>query len=159
MLPLVETELGLGHGEAGSLFLFIASGYGLGLLGSGFISSRLIHRHTIMLSSLAVGGATLFVSRSASIREMHAGLVLIGFFAGIYLPSGIATITGMVRKEQWGRALAINELGTESGFHYGPVALRSFAEIFFLARSLGFRGGIGDFHGVPFLFRGEGRKR
>ena len=68
LLPLVETELGLGHGEAGSLFFFIAVGYGLGLLGSGFISSRLIHRHTITLSTLAVGGSTLFVSLSTSIQ-------------------------------------------------------------------------------------------
>jgi len=158
LLPLVETELGLGHGEAGSLFFFIAVGYGLGLLGSGFISSRLIHRHTITLSSLAVGAATLFVSLSASIQEMHAGLVLIGFFAGIYLPSGIATITGLVRKEQWGKALAINELGPNLGFITAPLLSEALLKFFSWRGVLTFVGASAIFMGFLFFFVGRGGK-
>ena len=40
LLPVIEEDLGIGHGEAGSLFLYIACGSGVGLLGSGFVSSR-----------------------------------------------------------------------------------------------------------------------
>jgi len=55
LLPVMEQDLGLGHGEAGSLFLHIALGYGAGLAASGFVSSRLTHRLTILLS-LAIYG-------------------------------------------------------------------------------------------------------
>jgi len=33
LLPVVEVDLGFGHGEAGSLFFYVASGYAAGLLG------------------------------------------------------------------------------------------------------------------------------
>ena len=158
LLPLIEFELGLGHGEAGSLFFFTAVGYGLGLLGSGFISSRLIHRHTITLSSVGVGGATLFVAHSASIQEMHGGLLLIGLFAGIYLPSGIATITGLVRKEQWGKALAINELGPNLGFITAPLLSEALLKFFSWRGVLTAVGASAIFMGVFFFFAGRGGK-
>jgi NNP family nitrate/nitrite transporter-like MFS transporter len=158
LLPLVETELGLGHGEAGSLFFFIAVGYGLGLLGSGFISSRLIHRHTITLSTLAVGGSTLFVSLSTSIQEMQAGLVLIGFFAGIYLPSGIATITGLARKEQWGKALALHELAPSSALITVPFLSEALLKFFPWREVLTVVGVSVMLIGLLFFFVGQGGK-
>jgi len=158
LLPLVETELGLGHGEAGSLFFFIAVGYGLGLLGSGFISSRLIHRHTITLSTLAVGGSTLFVSLSASIPEIQAGLVLIGFFAGIYLPSGIATITDLARKEHWGKALALHELAPNSALITVPFLSEALLKFFPWREVLTVVGISAMLTGLLFFFVGHGGK-
>src|SRR5574342_43507 len=66
LLPVLEGDLGLRHGGAGSLFLFSAFGYSVGLLGSGHVSARLTHRHAITLSSIAVGAALLVVSWSTS---------------------------------------------------------------------------------------------
>ena len=40
LMPTIEQDLELGHGEAGSLFFIISLGYSIMLLGSGFISSR-----------------------------------------------------------------------------------------------------------------------
>ena len=99
LLPIVEAELGMGHGQAGSLFFFMASGYGVGLLGSGFVSHLLTHRLTIAFAGMMGGISLIIISRSASIGAIHTGLVLIGVFAGFYLPSGIATLTGLVSKE------------------------------------------------------------
>ncbi|MEK7244199.1 MAG: MFS transporter, partial [Thermodesulfobacteriota bacterium] len=44
LMPVIEQELHLDHAGAGGLFLLIAIGYSAGLLGSGFVSSRLTHR-------------------------------------------------------------------------------------------------------------------
>jgi len=158
LLPLVETELGMGHGEAGSLFLFIAVGYGLGLFGSGFISSRLMHRHTITLSSLGVGGAMLFVSFSKSIWEMRFGLLLIGFFAGIYLPSAISTITGLARKEKWGKALALHELAPNSALITVPLLAELLLQFFSWREILTVLGTPAIVTGILFFFVGRGGK-
>jgi NNP family nitrate/nitrite transporter-like MFS transporter len=158
LLPVIEGDLGLGHGEAGSLFFFIAAGYGVGLLGSGFISSRLIHRHTITLSTLGVGGAILVVSRSASVNGMHAGLVLVGIFAGFYLPSGIATLTSLVNKEDWGKALAIHELAPNLGFITAPLLSEALLKFFSWRESLAMLGSLSILMGVLFLFFGQGGK-
>jgi len=121
LMPTVEQDLKLGHDEAGSLFLLISLGYCIGLLGSGFVSSRLNHRRTIILSSLAVGGALLVVSFSYHLWAIRYGLLVLGAGAGLYLPSGIATITELVKPEHWGKAIAIHELAPNLGFVTAPL--------------------------------------
>jgi hypothetical protein len=158
LLPIIEGELGMGHGEAGSLFFFIAAGYGMGLLGSGFISSRLSHRHVITLSTIGVGGSILVVSRFTSVNGMHAGLVLLGIFAGFYIPSGIATLTGLVSKEHWGKALAIHELAPNLGFITAPLLSEALLKLFSWRESLAMLGFLSMFMSILFFFFGRGGK-
>jgi len=120
-LPVIEQELGLGHGGAGALFLFIQIGYAVGLLSSGLVSWRLIHRRTITLSSVAVGIAMVGLSFSSSLGEIRLWLVLLGAAAGLYLPSGIATLTHLVHEAHWGRALAFHELAPTFAFITAPL--------------------------------------
>src|SRR5262245_63376079 len=55
LLPTIEKELGISHGEAGSFFFFISSGYVIALLGSGFLSCRSSYRISIVISIACVG--------------------------------------------------------------------------------------------------------
>jgi NNP family nitrate/nitrite transporter-like MFS transporter len=121
LLPAVETDLHIGHGEAGGLFLLISLGYFGGLLGSGFVSSRFTHRTTIIISSIAIGGFFLAVSFSPTIWMIRAGLLFLGVAAGLYLPSGIATVTSLVSSRDWGKAVAIHELAPNLSFIAAPL--------------------------------------
>jgi NNP family nitrate/nitrite transporter-like MFS transporter len=121
LMPTIERELNIGHGEAGSLFFVISVGYFAGLLGSGFVSSRFTHRRTIILSSVAVGGALLAVSLSPTIWWIRSALIMVGLSAGLYLPSGIATLTDMMSSRDWGKALAVHELAPNLGFVAAPL--------------------------------------
>jgi len=120
-LPLIEHELGLGHGGAGSLFFFIQIGYAAGLLGSGIVSWRFTHRRNIIISSLAVGLAMVGLSRSVSLGEIRLWLAILGTAAGLYLPSGIAVTTHLTSEAHWGKALAIHELAPNLGFVTAPL--------------------------------------
>ncbi len=156
LLPLLERELSLGHGEAGSLFLLLQLGYCAGLLGSGFVSSWLNHRRTILLSILTLGVVLLILSRSVSIAGMRVGLLLFGAAAGLYLPSGIATLTGEVRREHWGKALAIHELAPNLGYISAPLLAEA------LLRLLPWRGvltvpaALAILMGICFMVLGRG---
>jgi len=121
LMPTIEEELKIGHEEAGLLFFIISLGYCVMLLGSGFVSSRLNHRRTIILSSIAVGGALLFVSFSHHLWWIRLGLIVLGITAGLYLPSGIATVTGLVSPAHWGKAIAIHEVAPSLGFVAAPL--------------------------------------
>jgi NNP family nitrate/nitrite transporter-like MFS transporter len=121
LLPTVETDLHIGHGEAGALFLLISLGYFGGLLGSGFVASRLSHRRTIIISSIAIGGFFLAVSFSPTLWMMRLGLLCLGLAAGLYLPSGIATVTSIVSSRDWGKAVAIHELAPNLSFIVAPL--------------------------------------
>jgi NNP family nitrate/nitrite transporter-like MFS transporter len=130
LLPTIEKELGIGHGQAGFFFFLISAGYLSGLLGSGFLSSRTSHRRTILISGTGVGVALFLLSAAASLWAMRAGLFGLGFAAGLYMPSAIATITALVDQRHWGKAIAVHELAPNLAFFTGPFV----AELF-LSRS------------------------
>ncbi len=121
LMPTIEKDLGIGHGEAGALFLLISLGYFATLMGSGFFSSRLTHRKTIILSSMVSGSALLAISTSHSMWGIRLGLVIVGMAAGLYLPSGISTLTSLVRSQDWGKAIAIHEMAPNLGFVVAPL--------------------------------------
>jgi len=121
LVPSVEADLGLGHGAVGSFFLFITAGYFVSLLGSGFISSRITHCSTIILSLAAVGCAMMLVSLAGSASTIALGMFCIGLATGFYLPSGIAAITDLVHPSRWGKALAIHEFAPNMAFLMAPL--------------------------------------
>lgn len=160
LLPMIETDLGIGHGQAGSLFLYMASGYGAGLLGSGFVSSRLNHRRSLILSASGVGASLAVISSSSSIGAMHAGLVLLGIFAAFYLPSGIATLTEITTKEHWGKVMAIHELAPSTAFTTAPLLAEGLLTFFSWRGSLTVIGGCAILTGALFsLFSRAGQHR
>jgi len=121
LLPIIEVDLGIGHGEAGSLFLLISAGYFIALMGSGFFSSRFDHRKSIIFSALALGAVLFAVALNHTMWGLKSGLFAVGMTAGIYLPSGISTLTSLVRTQDWGKAIAIHELGPNIGFVVAPL--------------------------------------
>jgi NNP family nitrate/nitrite transporter-like MFS transporter len=126
------------------------------LLGSGFVSSRLNHRRTIILSSLAVGGAFLLVGFSHSLWGVRFGLLILGMAAGLYLPSGILTIIGLVRSKDLGKAIAIHELAPNLGFLIAPLLAEAFLGWFSWRGVLVFIGIASLFGGMVFAFWGKG---
>ena len=107
LLPTIEKELAIGHGQAGFFFFLISAGYLSGLLGSGFLSSRTTHRLTILVSGAGVGAALLLLSASSSLGSMRAGLYALGLAAGLYMPSAIATITALLESASSGKPVTI----------------------------------------------------
>jgi NNP family nitrate/nitrite transporter-like MFS transporter len=121
LLPAIEADLGLSHAQAGSFFFLMTAGYFIALMGSGFFSSRFTHRATILVSVGLVGAALLLVAASRSLWTLRASLVLLGMSTGLYLPSGIAALTQALNPKDWGKGLAIHELGPNLAFVAAPL--------------------------------------
>ncbi len=126
LLPTIEKDLGISHTESGSLFFFISIGYLAGLLFSGFVNERLTHKNVISLSGIGVGLILYSLAALTSFRTIAACLIILGFVAGLYLPSGIATITHLVSSENWGKAFSVHEWAPNLAFITAPIL----AEVF-----------------------------
>lgn len=126
LLVVMEQDLHLGHQEAGGLFLIITAGYSLSLLGSGYLAHRMSHRRIIVLSALGMGAVLFILSLRQPLWGIQAGLFLLGLTAGIYLPSGMATLTSIVKPLHWGKAVAVHEIAPNLGFVLAPFLAEAF---------------------------------
>ncbi|MBN1828993.1 MAG: MFS transporter [Deltaproteobacteria bacterium] len=125
LLPSIEQDLGIGHGEAGRFFLYISIGYCLGLFGSGFLSSKFSHRSAITTSAMGIGIALLTIGISTSPIFIKTALVVMGLSAGVYLPSGMTMITTIIPRANWGKAIAAHELAPVVAYLAAPLLAES----------------------------------
>ncbi len=125
LLPVIRDDLALDHSGAGRFFLLLSCGYFLALLGSGHLAGRMAHRRVIILSCVGVGLALMGIALAPGVGGIYGGLVGLGLAAGIYLPSGIASITDRVGAAHWGKALAVHELAPNSAFLLAPLVVEA----------------------------------
>ncbi len=155
-MPAIIKDLGLTNSEAGRLFFVISLGYFVALLGSGFFSSRFFHRKTIIISATTVGLALELISFSKNLWEVRSGLLLLGMAAGLYLPSGIATLTSLISPRHWGKAIAVHELAPNLGFVAAPLASEALLLWFSWRGVLMILGAISLMIGMAFACFGRG---
>ena len=157
LLPIVEQEFGLRHGDAGSLYFFVSLGYCAGLYASGYVAWWIGHRATIAVSSITLGVALLVASWTLSLSGMRVGLILLGIGGGFYLPSGIAALTENTPEASWGKALAIHELGPNLAYVCAPLLTEVLLQFLTWRGVLGALGVQAALLGIAFLFTGLGK--
>ncbi len=121
LLPTIEKELEIGHAAAGSLFMYLSSGYFVALLGSSFLSARLPHRLVLAGSAIGTGIVLLLGAASQDLDSLRLTALMLGLTCGLYLPSAIDILTDMVEDKHWGKALAIHELAPNLAFTLAPL--------------------------------------
>lgn len=121
LMPAIERDLGIGHGQAGGLFLLISVGYMLAPACSGLISSRFDHSGTLRVSAWLVGIGLLALSFTESVPGMAFLFLVIGFAGSLHLPSAIATITAEIQKSDWGKGLSVHQCAPPLSFVTAPL--------------------------------------
>jgi MFS transporter, NNP family, nitrate/nitrite transporter len=121
LLPVIQQDMHLAHAVAGSFFLIISSGYFVSILFSGAVSSRLGHKWTIVISAVASGLMLSLIGFSETTLSMRIGLFFLGYGAGLYLQSGLATISYLVPAAYLARGMAVHELAPNIGFFTAPL--------------------------------------
>lgn len=122
LLPAIERDLGLSHAQSGLLFFTLSAGYCTTLLCSGFVSARLTHRRTIILSMTCLGGALIAAALSPNAGVLRIGLLAAGMAAGLYLPSAMSAIMGFLPTRHWGKGIAVHEAAPNLSFVLAPLA-------------------------------------
>ena len=84
------------------------------------------------------------------------GIFLTGIPAGIYLPTGITTITASVSPANWGKAISIHELAPSLAYIAAPLIVEGFLVFFPWQGVLALIGGVSLILGISFLRLGQG---
>lgn len=103
------------------MFFLLSLGYFFTLLCSGWVAARVTHRIIIILSSVMIGLTLIGTALAGSLWAVRTALLLLGIATGLYLPSGIATLTSLVESRHWGKALSVHELAPNLGFVIAPL--------------------------------------
>lgn len=121
LMPTVEQSLAIDHAGAGMVFFWTSFGYCIGLIASSMISAKISYRYTVLVSSAAVGIFIIATSMSIGLWTLSAGMTLVGVAGGLYLPSGLATITTTVTPGNWGKAFAMHETAANISLALTPM--------------------------------------
>jgi len=121
LMPAIVHDLNITSGQAGSVFLIGSLGVFIGSLSSGLLSSRINHRGNLVVSMFA-GGLALFLCTSmVSLWTIRITMLILGIAAGLNLPSNMATITAVVSRQDWGKALAVQQMAPPLSLVLGPL--------------------------------------
>ena len=130
LIPEILPSLKITQAQAGSIFLFASLGGFVGSFGSGLISSRLKHKWTMVLALLLAGIALISLHFTASLAALRGTTLVLGFAAGALMPSVMATLTAIVSRQDWGKALAVQQMGPPLALVLGPLLSVVFLGIF-----------------------------
>lgn len=121
LLVPMRDSLDISTSQAARFFLWISVGYTVSILISGYLANIIHHRRTIALSVFLLAAGLLLVSQARTLAVVQVGLLILGFGAGLYPPSGVSTATSLVTDSIRGRAVALHEVGPGAAFVLAPV--------------------------------------
>ena len=153
LMPAIEQELSISHVQAGSLFLTMSLGFFVAQICSGFLSSRIKHKGTLVISTLGVGLALLVFSLTSSLFWVISRSILfvLGMASGLHVSSAIATITAMVHRQDWGKALAVHQTAPPLSVVLGPLLVILLLGLISWQNILAILGGISVVVGLAFI--------
>jgi len=120
LLP-ISAHLDQSLAASAKIFVCLAGGYSLSVLCAGFVSQYLGHKGTIVLSVASIGLGLLGLAGSGSFPGFATWIFFMGVGAGLYMPSGVVTITEITPPTHWGQAFAVHELAPNLAFILAPL--------------------------------------
>lgn len=120
LLPAMETDLGIGHAVGGLFILSMGMGFFLSQLAASFFNAKFGYKTCVLLSLWGTAASMAVVALMESAWALLLAFFGLGVTGGLYVPSGIALISVMVRPQDWGKAMGIHELAPNLALIMAP---------------------------------------
>jgi NNP family nitrate/nitrite transporter-like MFS transporter len=121
LMPIISNDLLISPSQAGSIFLFVSVGVAIGSLCSGFVSSKINHKGSLVASILGAGIVLMVCVFLSKLLTIRLAMILLGITAGLNLPSNLAVLTATVNRPDWGKAMAVQQTGPPLSLILGPL--------------------------------------
>jgi NNP family nitrate/nitrite transporter-like MFS transporter len=121
LMPIISNDLLISPSQAGSIFLFVSVGVAIGSLCSGFVSSKINHKGSLVASILGAGIVLMVCVFLSKLLTIRLAMILLGITAGLNLPSNLAVLPATVNRPDWGKAMAVQQTGPPLSLILGPL--------------------------------------
>ncbi|MBN1632332.1 MAG: MFS transporter, partial [Thermoleophilia bacterium] len=155
LMPTIAPDVGLSPSQIGTVFLLGSVGSLAGSLLSGLLSSRLQHRGTLILAVLLAAATLMSCYFAHSALFVRLAMVVLGLCAGLMQPSVTATVAAMVSREDWGKALSVQQTGARVSYAVAPLLAIGLLAAFTWQLSLVMIGAFVAVCGIAFALWGK----
>lgn len=121
ILPILEDEFMINHARASGIFMFLSAGYAAALLVAGFFSGRIGYKKSLVFSLAQLSLTTFLISLVQNFFLLYAFAFVLGFSVGLYIPVAIPLITEYYIEKNWGKAIAIHDIGASTAIFATPL--------------------------------------
>ena len=121
LLPLIEENLLLSHGQAGGLFTSLAIGYGVSLLVAGRVVSSWGCKKVVAASCFGIGFVFVLFQWADRYLVFQAFFFLLGLAGGSYSPAMLPIIAETYDSRHWGKVLGIYDSAASSSVFAVPL--------------------------------------
>ncbi|GAB1410262.1 hypothetical protein MASR1M90_14160 [Desulfovibrionales bacterium] len=126
LLLSISQDMGQTLARSATIFFFLSGGYSCSVMFAGILSARLGHKRTIVVSAAGLGLGLLGLATTQCFEVFLTWICCIGLSAGLYMPSGVVTITETTAQSLWGKAFSVHELGPNASFILAPLLAELF---------------------------------
>jgi len=158
LTPYICEEMHLCHAETGSLFFILSIGFAITLFGSQFLSSKITHKTTTIISIILTGFTLSLISCTETLSLLLCLFFFLGLCSGLFIPSAVAMIRETVPIEHLGKAFGIFATSQSVAFIIAPVAVKYFIAYFSwknISNGLGLFSSIISLGMIFFLKKGQ----
>ncbi|KAF1074732.1 nitrate/nitrite transporter [Halodesulfovibrio sp. MK-HDV] len=120
LLVSIQKEFHFSYTLTTSLLVVRSLGLSVSLFANGFLATHFTHKHIITASIFFSGASFALLSLTTTYLQLQLGLLFFGLSAGLYFPSGMATLASLVEKDDISKAFSIHELAPNLAFITAP---------------------------------------
>ena len=99
--------------------------YGVMALPAGILADKSGYKRVLVIFFFGTPAAACFVGMAKSATHLGIGLALLGLFASLYHPTGLAMLSHEVRER--GKAMGLHGMGGSLGLAFSPILASSFS--------------------------------
>ena len=111
----------INHARASGIFAFMSAGYGTSVLLAGFFSGRVGYKKVIITCIASLSLISFLLPFVRNFNLLYLAMLALGFSHGLYIPSTMPLITEYYAEKNWGRAIAIHDIGASTAIFATPL--------------------------------------
>lgn len=130
ILPLLEDEFMVNHARASGIFTFMSAGYGASVLLSGLFAGRIGYKKVILVCLASLCLLNFLIPFVRNFYLLYLFALALGFSHGSYIPATMPLITEYYAEKNWGRAIAIHDIGASTAIFATPLVALGLLQFF-----------------------------